>query len=93
MTDKPYPDVHSAAVASLLKPSLQWLLILAPIAAYLDHVGKVPTGIVFFCAALAIVPLAKLVVQGTEQVAAHTGATIGVFSTPPLATSRNLSSP
>ncbi|WP_114946091.1 calcium/proton exchanger [Microvirga calopogonii] len=77
MTDKPYPDAHAMSEASLLRPSLLWLLVLAPIAAILDHAGRVPAGIVFFCAALAVVPFAKLIVQGTEQVAAHTGATIG----------------
>ncbi|MGO4573333.1 calcium/proton exchanger [Microvirga sp. 2TAF3] len=77
MTDKSYPDVHPAAATSLLRPSLLWLLVLAPAAALLDHAGNVPAGLVFFCAALAIVPFAKLIVQGTEQVAAHTGAVIG----------------
>jgi len=77
MTDKPYPDRHVVAGASLLRPSLLWLLILAPIAAFLDHADTLPAGVIFFCAALAIVPFAKLIVQGTEQVAVHTGATIG----------------
>ncbi|UVF17810.1 calcium/proton exchanger [Microvirga terrae] len=77
MTDKPYPDARLAPVASWLKPSLLWLLVLAPIAASLDHAGIAPAGIIFFCAALAIMPFAKLIVQGTEQVAAHTGSTIG----------------
>ena len=77
MTDKPYPDRHVVAGASLLRPSLLWLLILAPVAAFLDHADTLPAGVIFFCAALAIVPFAKLIVQGTEQVAVHTGATIG----------------
>src|SRR5215207_6341117 len=77
MTDKPYPGTHVTAGASLLRPSLLWLLVLAPIAAVLDHAGSVPAGVIFFCAALAIIPFAKLIVQGTEQVATHTGATIG----------------
>ena len=77
MTDKPYPDRHVVAGAPLLRPSLLWLLILAPIAAFLDHADTLPAGVIFFCAALAIVPFAKLIVQGTEQVAVHTGATIG----------------
>jgi Ca2+:H+ antiporter len=77
MTDKPYPDAHAMTGASLLKPSLLWLLVLAPVAAVLDRAGIVPAGLIFFCAALAIMPFAKLIVQGTEQVAAHTGATIG----------------
>ncbi|MBQ0820943.1 calcium/proton exchanger [Microvirga sp. HBU67558] len=82
MTDKLYPDARPAGEASLatsswLKPSLLWLLVLAPVAVILDHAGIAPAGVVFFCAALAIVPFAKLIVQGTEQVAVHTGATIG----------------
>jgi Ca2+:H+ antiporter len=77
MTGKPYPDAHPIAEASLFRPSLLWLLILAPVAALLDHADTLPAGVIFFCAALAIVPFAKLIVQGTEQVAVHTGATIG----------------
>ncbi|MBB3017055.1 Ca2+:H+ antiporter [Microvirga lupini] len=82
MTDKPYPTARPVSEVSLFRafpfrPSLLWLLVLAPVAAILDHAGSVPAGVVFFCAALAIVPFAKLIVQGTEQVAAHTGATIG----------------
>jgi Ca2+:H+ antiporter len=76
------PNVPSAsrvphAARTLLRPSLLWLLIFAPIAALLDGGGNVPAGVVFFCAAIAIVPFAKLIVQGTEQVAVHTGATVG----------------
>jgi Ca2+:H+ antiporter len=76
------PDVPSAsrvphAARTLLRPSLLWLLIFAPLAALLDAGGNVPAGVVFFCAAIAIVPFAKLIVQGTEQVAVHTGATVG----------------
>lgn len=74
---KPYSDAHPAALVSLRRPSLLWLLVLAPVAVILDRAGTVPAGFIFFCAALAIVPFAKLIVQGTEQVAVHTGATIG----------------
>ncbi|WP_262297826.1 calcium/proton exchanger [Microvirga sesbaniae] len=77
MTDNPYSDARLAPQAAWLKPSLLWLLVLAPVAAGLDRAGIAPAGVIFFCAALAIMPFAKLIVQGTEQVAAHTGATIG----------------
>ena len=82
MTDKPYSNARPVTETSLLRafplrPSLLWLLVLAPVAALFDHAGIVPAGVVFFCAALAIVPFAKLIVRGTEQVAAHTGATVG----------------
>lgn len=76
MTDKPHPIEHVGHELSLLRPSILWLLVLAPVAALLDR-AHVPAGVVFFCAALAIVPFAKLIVHGTEQVAARTGAAIG----------------
>jgi Ca2+:H+ antiporter len=77
MTGKPYSDAHPVAEPSLLRPSLLWLLVLAPVAAFLEHTAIAPPGVVFFCAALAIMPFAKLIVHGTEQVAVHTGTTIG----------------
>src|SRR5215204_3465338 len=76
MKDKAHPAGHAFTAVSLLRPSLLWLLVLAPVAAYLDHT-EASAGLIFFCAALAIIPFAKLIVHGTEQVAAHTGATIG----------------
>jgi Ca2+:H+ antiporter len=69
----------SPAARSRFRPSILWLLVLAPIAGLLDRAGNVPAGVIFFCAAIAIVPFAKLIVQGTHQVAAHVGATIGGF--------------
>lgn len=54
-----------------------WLLVLAPIAVLLDHLDGVPAPAVFFCAALAIVPIAKLIVEGTEAIAGYTGPAIG----------------
>lgn len=77
MTDKSHPIEHKGTELSLLRPSVLWLLILAPVAALLDRAGNAPAGVVFFCAALAIVPFAKLIIHGTEQVAARTGAAIG----------------
>jgi Ca2+:H+ antiporter len=55
---------------------IYWLLIAAPVAAVLDRLGA-GAPLVFFCAALAIVPLATLIVHSTEHLAAHTGPAIG----------------
>jgi Ca2+:H+ antiporter len=77
MTDKPHSTARVVTETSLAVPSHLWLLMLAPVAAILDSMVSVPAGVVFFCAALAIVPFAMLIVQGTEQVAVRTGATIG----------------
>lgn len=60
-----------------MKPSLNWFLIFIPVAVALEHAGAVPAPLVFFSAALAIVPVASLIVRATEQLASRTGDTIG----------------
>jgi Ca2+:H+ antiporter len=54
-----------------------WLLLFAPLAVLLDMVGGVPAPAIFFCAAIAIVPLAGLIVAATEAIAEYTGPAIG----------------
>jgi Ca2+:H+ antiporter len=60
-----------------LRPSPNWLLVFVPVSLMLEHVERVSPALVFFTAALAIVPAARLIVQGTEQIAARTGPAIG----------------
>jgi len=52
------------------------LLVVMPVAAALDAMGAAPP-VVFFCAAVAILPLAILIVHSTEHLAARTGPAIG----------------
>ena len=59
-----------------IRPSLDWLLALVPVAIVLDHAGAAAP-LVFVVAALAIVPLAGLIVRSTEQVAERTGPAVG----------------
>ena len=59
-----------------MKWSINWLLVAAPVAAALDAMSAAAPA-VFFCAALAIVPLASLIVHATEHLAARTGAALG----------------
>jgi len=59
-----------------LKPSLNWLFAFVPVAVAVEHAGGAPP-LVFFCAALAIVPAAHLIVHATEQIATRTGEAIG----------------
>jgi Ca2+:H+ antiporter len=61
-----------------LRPSVDWLLALIPIALVLDH-GGARAPLVFLVAALAIVPLAALIVRSTEQVAERTGPAVGAL--------------
>jgi Ca2+:H+ antiporter len=58
------------------RPSIMWLLAFAPAAIGLERSGAAAP-LVFAAAALAIVPLAGLIVQATENLAEHTGPAIG----------------
>jgi Ca2+:H+ antiporter len=60
-----------------VKPSIHWLLVFIPIAVILDHAGNVPPPVIFVPAALAILPLAVVIVRSIEQIAMRTGDTIG----------------
>jgi Ca2+:H+ antiporter len=60
-----------------LKPSISWFYAFIPITVALERVGGVSDPIIFFSAALAIVPIAALIVQSTEQIAHRTGDAIG----------------
>ena len=55
---------------------MNWLLVFIPVALALDWLRAAEPWI-FFAAALAIVPVAALIVRSTEQVATYTGDTIG----------------
>ncbi len=46
-----------------MKPSIHWLFVFIPITLILDHAGTVPPPVIFFSAALAIVPVASLIVR------------------------------
>jgi Ca2+:H+ antiporter len=73
--DDERPRVESAAA---VKPSLDWLLALIPVTLLLEH-GGAPAPWVFFSAALAIVPIARLIVRATEELASYTGEAIGAL--------------
>jgi Ca2+:H+ antiporter len=60
-----------------VKPSIYWLLAFIPLTLALEHVSGVPAPVVFFSAALAIVPIAALIVHSTEQIAERTGDAVG----------------
>ena len=56
--------------------SIHWLLIAIPLTVVLEKAGA-GAPFVFFIAAVAIVPLAALIVHSTEHLAARTGPAIG----------------
>ena len=59
-----------------LKPSLDWFLVLVPIAIVLEVVGG-PDLAIFLTSAGAILPLAGLIGRSTEQLALHVGPRLG----------------
>lgn len=58
-----------------IRAPANWLLVFIPVTLALEHVGPAPA--VFFSAALAVVPVAALIVRATEQIAARTGDAVG----------------
>jgi Ca2+:H+ antiporter len=59
-----------------LKPSIHWLFAFIPVTLALEHLHASPP-LVFFSAALSIVPIAALIVHSTEHLATHTGDAVG----------------
>jgi Ca2+:H+ antiporter len=63
-------------MASPVRPSINWLLAFIPVTLALEH-ADAPAPWVFFTAAVAIVPVASLIVRSTEQLATYTGDAVG----------------
>jgi Ca2+:H+ antiporter len=61
---------------ALLKPSIHWLFLFIPVSLVMEH-RHVPPTLLFFAAALAIVPIARLIVVSTEQLSTRTGDAVG----------------
>jgi Ca2+:H+ antiporter len=59
-----------------VKFSINWLLVFIPVSLAVEHLHAAPP-VVFFCAALAIIPIAALIVRSTGQLATYTGDAIG----------------
>jgi Ca2+:H+ antiporter len=59
-----------------MKPTLSWLLVFIPVTLAVEHIGAQPA-VLFFVAALALIPIAGLIVKATEQIAARTGDAVG----------------
>src|SRR5215208_1748555 len=66
-----------APLQKFLRRPINWLLVFVPITVVLEHAGGVRAPVVFFSAALAIIPIAALIVQATEHIATRTGDAVG----------------
>ena len=56
---------------------MNWLLIFVPISAALEHFQPQAHTWIFFAACVAIIPIARLIVQATEHIAVRTGDAVG----------------
>ncbi|CAN5607487.1 calcium/proton exchanger [soil metagenome] len=56
---------------------MRWLLVLVPVSLALQYLFHASPTLVFAVSVLAIIPLASMVKDATEHVAAHVGSTIG----------------
>ena len=64
-------------LSSFLRSPMNWLLLFIPITVGLEHLAHVSAPVLFFMAAVAIVPIAAQIVGATEQLATRTGDAIG----------------
>jgi len=68
---------RAGALSQFVRSPMNWLFVFIPITLPLEHAGRVPAPTIFFSAALAIIPIAALIVHATEQIAARTGDAVG----------------
>jgi Ca2+/H+ antiporter len=64
-------------LSSFLRSPMNWLLLFIPITIALEHLVHVSAPVLFFMAAVAIVPIAAQIVGATEQLATRTGDAVG----------------
>src|SRR5215510_7670928 len=73
---RPVNPSHSP-ISEFLRHPMNWFLLFIPLTVALEHVHGIPAPVLFFSAALAIVPIAALIVSATEQLSTRTGDAVG----------------
>jgi Ca2+:H+ antiporter len=63
-------------MSKLLKPGIHWLLIFIPVTLILEY-AHASAPMIFFSAALSIIPIARLIGSSTEQLSTYTGDAVG----------------
>ncbi len=72
----PYIEIQLDIMKFIQKPSIFWLLAFVPISFLLEW-RESSAPLIFFSAALAIIPIARLIGLSTEHLAHHTGDAVG----------------
>jgi len=73
----PEPGKAHAPFREFLRKPMNWLLLFIPLTVGLEHLAHVSAPVLFFLAALSIVPIAAQIVSATEQLSVRTGDAIG----------------
>src|SRR5262245_35801189 len=60
----------------LFRPGIHWLFLFIPITLLLEQ-SHVSAPLIFFSAAISIVPIARLIGQSTEHLSLYTGDSVG----------------
>src|SRR5829696_4250714 len=68
---------QQSSLSTFLRSPMNWLLVFIPITVGLEHLAHVSGPVLFFLAALAIVPIAAQIAGATEQLSHRTGDAIG----------------
>lgn len=76
-TNQAVAPLPGTPVGKFLRSPMNWLFLFIPLTVGLDHLAHVSAPVLFFMAALAIIPIASLIVRATEQIATRTGDAIG----------------
>lgn len=76
ISDVGTPKPHNP-FSEFLHTPINWLLIFVPITVALEFIHTIPAPVLFFSAAISIVPIAALIVHATEQIATRTGDAVG----------------
>ncbi len=64
-------------LSNFLRKPMNWLLLFIPLTVALEHLAHVSAPVLFFMAAVAIVPIAAQIVGATEQLSHRTGDAVG----------------
>src|SRR5580765_4882878 len=72
-------DLHPETnpITQFLRRPMNWFLLFVPITVALEHIHGMPAPVLFFSAAVAIVPIAASIVSATEQLSTRTGDAVG----------------
>lgn len=71
------PALPRTPFSQFIRSPMNWFLLFIPLTVALEHLAHVPAPVLFFMAAVAILPIAAQIVGATEQIASRTGDAVG----------------